>query len=87
MLDAILPEDERLGSEDPIGALRCPLNTLENLPGLASVVRGREGSTSFPVISRLLETAARRADPLDLPRNVELDNCIMQEPNKKKTIV
>ena len=69
MLELILPDAERLGSEDPpIGELLCPLETL---------VPERTTSDSFPTAtpSRLLETAARLSDPLDLPKNVELDNC------------
>lgn len=78
MLDEVFrAEEERLGSEEPTGELLCALMTLRKPPGLASVVRAREGSTSLPTnASRLLETAARLKEPLDRPRNVELDNCM-----------
>lgn len=78
MLDAFLPEDDRLGSDDSTGEVRCTL-ILRNPPGVASVVRGWDKSTSVPIIkSWLLETAARLDNPPGFTRNVELDNCIRQ---------
>lgn len=77
MLEVFRAEEERLGSKEPTGELLCVLMTLRKPPGLASVVREREGSTSLPTnASRLIETAARLKEPFDRPRNVELDNCM-----------
>lgn len=73
MFDECLPEEERLGSVDPTGELRLALETLRKVEGLASVVRGRDGSASLPIASRLLETAARLEELLGRPKKVELD--------------
>lgn len=63
-----MPEVLRLLSDDATGELLwAPLEILRSTPGLASVVRERFGSDSFPTItgSRLLETAGLLEDPLD----------------------
>ena len=77
MWEACLPDDVCLVSDDPpTGELLWPLETLYAAPGLASVVRDRWGSDSLPAnASRLLETAARRDDPLERANILELDNC------------
>lgn len=76
-----LPEVVRMCSEETMGELLWPLDILRNVPELVSVVCGRDRSVSPPAItaSRLLETAARLADPLDRGK-FELDNC--KNPNK-----
>lgn len=75
-----LPDDARLGSEDPTGELLWPLEILRAAPGLASVVRERWGSDSLSTnASRLLETAARLDDPLGLPKMLLLMNAVSLE--------
>ena len=77
MLEMFLPEAVCLGSDDKDGELFCAaLEIFRSAPGLASVVRTREGSESLPAItgSRLLETAGRLEDPLDRIK-LELNNC------------
>lgn len=72
----ILPPEECFASEDPTGELLCPLENLCMVPGLASAVRDRDGSESFPPVSasRLLEIPARFSKPLECPKRFELDN-------------
>lgn len=82
MLELFLPEDVCFGSEDPPSAeVLCPLDILFTVAGLASGVRERVGSESFPnvKVSRLPETAARLSVPLDLPKKVELESCKIQQ--------
>lgn len=75
MFDGCLPEVVRLGSADATGELLWGPENLRKFPGLASVARVRDCSPSLPAItSRLLETAARLADPLERPKKVKLDN-------------
>lgn len=70
MFAVFLPEVVCRFSDDTTGELLCPLEIFWNTPGLASVVRAREGSESLPTAaaSRLLETAARLDDPVDRNR-------------------
>ncbi|KAG8376169.1 hypothetical protein BUALT_Bualt09G0035300 [Buddleja alternifolia] len=60
---------------EAMAELLCPLNILFAVAGLASGVRERVGSESFPKVrvSRPPETALRLSDPLDLPKKVEFD--------------
>lgn len=77
-----LPEEVCcFGSDDPPnGDVLCPLAILFMVAGLASGVRERVGSDSFPKVkvSRLPETAGRLSDPLDLPKKVEFESCKIQ---------
>lgn len=64
--ELFLPDEVCLGSEDPPnGDVLCPLEIFCAVPGLASGVRDRVGSESFPAVkvSRLLAIAPL----LDLP--------------------
>lgn len=83
VLELFLPDEVCLGSEEPTsgeGEVLWPLEIFCAVPGLASGVRDRVGSESFPTlnVSRLLAIAPLLNDPLDLPKYVELDNCTKQ---------
>lgn len=81
MLELFIPEEVCFGLEDPpIAEVFCPLAILLAVDGLASGVRERVGSESFPKlkVSRLPETVPRRSVPLDLPKKVELESCKIQ---------
>lgn len=75
MFDVFLPEKACLLSDESKGELLWPLEVFWTAPGLTSLMRGGGRSEPVPVMtaSRLLETAARRPDPLDLTK-LELDN-------------
>lgn len=79
MLELIFPDEACFGSEDPPnGELLCPPEIFCIVTGLASAVRERAGSDSFPTTNAsrlLLGTADRLNDPLDRPKKVEVDNC------------
>lgn len=69
--ELFLPDEVCLGSEDPPrGKVLCPLEIFCAVPGLASGVRDRVGSESFPAVnvSRLPAIAPLLNDPLDLPK-------------------
>ena len=81
MPELFIPEEVCFALEDPpSGKLLCPLDVLFAVAGLASGVRERLGSESFPKVnvSRLPETVPRLSVPLDLPKKVEFESCKIQ---------
>lgn len=88
MLELFTPEEVCFALEDPpSGKFLCPLDVLFAVAGLASGVRERVGSESFPKVkvSRLPETVPRLSVPLDLPKKVEFDSCKMQIAEKQSS--
>lgn len=88
MLELFIPEEVCFGLEledPPIAEVFCPIVILLAVAGLASGVRERVGSESFPKlnVSRLPETVPRLTVPLDLPKKVELESCKNQSAKKQ----